>query len=495
MCLINRNYTKKTFLLALTLIGLFLSSCSEKDPKPNVIFILTDQWRASALGYNGNEVVKTPHLDAFAKEAVNFRNAVSVNPVCTPYRASLLTGRYPTTTGMFLNDLYLPPEELTMAEIYQQAGYQTAYLGKWHLDGHGREKFVDPERRQGFEFWKGAECDHDYLHEHYYFNDDTTKRFWDGYSTYSIIDAAQDYLEQVIAEPEPFLLFVSLATPHFPHHTAPEEYKALYNSIDLNLPPNVPAAAREDALNELIGYYGHATATDQAIGDLLDKMKELGIFENSIIVFTSDHGEMMGSHGRPPRMKQQPHIEAANVPFLISYPDIGAKQGLTAQSAITTPDILPSLLALSGIPVPDMIEGYDLSGIMQDPAMDLDRAALYMNVFPFAISYPTDEYRAVKTSKHTYVKTPDGPSMLFDDQKDPHQMYNLIDDPQYADLRNTLDQKLRAELERIGETDIKPRFHYLSKFGYDKTERFRPDYGFGDYNEPAEVVSPKTLKP
>jgi len=119
--------------------------------KPNVIYILTDQWRASAFGYAGDPNVKTPQIDKFAKEAVCFTNAVSVCPVCTPYRASLLTGKYPTSTGMFLNDLYLPEEELCMAEIFKSAGYNTAYLGKWHLDGHGRFNNVNQERRQGFE--------------------------------------------------------------------------------------------------------------------------------------------------------------------------------------------------------------------------------------------------------------------------------------------------------------------------------------------------------
>lgn len=192
-------------------------------------------------------------------------------------------------------------------------------------------------------------------------------------------------------------------------------------------------------------------------------------------------------------MKQQPHLEAANVPFLISYPGIVSNSGKTAQAAITTPDILPSLLSLSGISIPNTIEGYDLSAIMQNPSKDPDRAALYMSVFPLAISFPTGEYRAVKTFQYTYVKTPDGPSMLFDDQNDPYQMQNLIDDPENAELQDELDQKLMTELKRIGETSVKSRYHYLRKFGYDRTGRFRPDYGFRDYFEPEEVISPNTF--
>jgi arylsulfatase A-like enzyme len=138
----------KQILVAL-IFGLpFLIGCQkvERATKPNIVYILTDQWRASAFGYAGDPNVKTPRLDKFAEEAVNFVNAVSVTPVCTPHRAALLTGRYPTTTGMFLNDLYLPDEELCMAEIFKAEGYNTAYLGKWHLDGHGRENNVELER-------------------------------------------------------------------------------------------------------------------------------------------------------------------------------------------------------------------------------------------------------------------------------------------------------------------------------------------------------------
>ncbi|MBM3493186.1 MAG: sulfatase, partial [Armatimonadetes bacterium] len=135
---------------------------------PNIVFLLADQWRASATGYAGDPNVRTPNLDRLAEQSVSLRNVVSVCPVCTPYRAALMTGRYPTTTGMFLNDLHMPASELCMAEILQRSGYRTAYIGKWHLDGHGRETYIPPERRQGWDFWKAAECDHRYLHSHYY---------------------------------------------------------------------------------------------------------------------------------------------------------------------------------------------------------------------------------------------------------------------------------------------------------------------------------------
>ena len=470
-----------------------LYSCkmpSKKDEKPNVIFILTDQWRASALGYMGNEIVKTPHIDLLAESGISFKNAVSVLPVCTPYRASLMTGRYPTSTGMFINDLYLPSEELCMAEIFSEAGYNTAYLGKWHLDGHGRMSYVSPDRRQGWMYWKGSEADHHYKKEHYYDNDDPVMKHWDGYSPYAIADEARNYLQEHAGDEKPFCLFVSIATPHFPHETAPEEYMEMYVPDKIQLRPNVPDEMSADALKELQGYYAHCTATDKAIGEIIEETRTLGIYDNSIIVFTSDHGEMMGSHNIGPKMKHAAYSESSVIPFLITYPGIGEQAGKVAEAALTTPDILPSLLSLCKIDIPETIEGYDLSHIMKSPQLEPERAALYMNVAPFGSMYDIDEYRAVRTASYTYVKTPAGPSMLFDNRKDPFQLNNLVNDEAFLDVQSHLDNELMKELSRIGETEIRPREYYLKKFGYYDREQFRKDYHIADVEDVTVVVTP-----
>jgi len=199
----------KMILRTLVFVIILTSGNISNAQKPNVIYILTDQWRASAFAYAGDPNVKTPQIDKFAKEAIRFTNAVSVCPVCTPYRASLLTGKYPTSTGMFLNDIYLPEEELCMAEIFKNAGYNTAYLGKWHLDGHGRFNNVEPERRQGFDYWKALECSHDYNKMPYYENADPEMKYWDEYSPFAISKKAQDYITEQAKGDKPFLLFVS----------------------------------------------------------------------------------------------------------------------------------------------------------------------------------------------------------------------------------------------------------------------------------------------
>lgn len=474
--------------------------CSDKAPKnishkQNVIYILTDQWRASAFGYSGDPNVRTPQIDKFAKEAVSFSNAVSVCPVCTPYRASLLTGRYPTSTGMFLNDLYLPDKELCMAEIFKSAGYNTAYLGKWHLDGHGRSNNVAPERRQGFDFWKGSECSHDYLKEPYYENNLPGIKYWEGYSPFAISKEAQNFLTDHTKSNVPFLLFVSISTPHFPHATAPQEYKDLYPKSNIKLAPNVPADMQQKVREELQGYYGHCSATDKAIGELIGKIKELGLLENTIVVFTSDHGEMMGAHGVHPGAKQLAWDESMRVPFLISYPGIDKNKGLAIKAPISTPDILPSLLGLAGIPIPKSIEGEDLSDLIKSPDLKLDRTALVMQVCPFATEYSNKEYRAIRTSQYTYVCSPERALMMFDNYKDPYQLDNLIGKIGYEVLQMELDKKLHKALKKIGDDQFKPRGYYLKKWNLklNSKDSTHLDYE-GFLNGGGEVITPMLKK-
>ena len=437
--------------------------------KPNIVFLFADQWRASATGYAGDPNVKTPHLDALARESVNFATAVSVCPVCTPHRAALLTGRYPTTTGMFLNDIYLPDRELCMAEIFKAAGYQTAYIGKWHLDGHGRSAYIPPARRQGFDYWKAAECDHNYPHSHYYTGqapDKSDKKFWKGYDAFAQTQDAQQYIrEHAKADGQrPFLLVVSYGSPHFPHNTAPRKYMDMYPPEKLKLPPNIPQSMRAKVLRELSGYYGHCTALDACVGEVVGTLSEAGIADDTILVFTSDHGEMMGAQDVPPNTKQVPWDESCLVPFLLRYPAVKGSPGRTVKTPINTPDILPTLLAMAGVDIPKTIEGEDLSALVSGGRENGDRAAVIMSVSPFSGSLKTP-YRGIRTARYTYVRKPDGPWLLYDNEKDPWQMNNLVAAQEPSTLQKKLDEQLQAELKKIHD-DFKPRQHYLDKWGY-----------------------------
>ena len=453
--------------------------------RPNVLFILTDQWRGPAFGYAGDPNVKTPNIDRFAQESFNFENAVSVCPVCTPYRASLMTGRFPTSTGMFLNDLYLPDEELCLAEVFRKGGYTTGYIGKWHLDGHGRADYIPPERRQGFEYWKAAECDHNYTHSHYYEGTSDEKLFWRGFDAFSQTKDAQEYMRRHSGQGKPYFLMVAYGGPHFPHSITPEEFRALYPKNSLTLRPNVPEDMREAARDELVGYYAHCTALDDCVGELLNTLHELGAEQDTLVVFTSDHGEMMGSHDWRPCVKQTVWNESASVPFLLRYPALHESTPRTLRMPINTPDIMPTLLSMAGLSIPASVEGDDWSDVVRGVKGEPDIAALYMSVAPFDVNHEMEEFRAIRTARYTYARNLKGPWVLFDNVHDPYQLTNLVDEKVNVVLRNQLDERLQRRLAQIGDA-FHARDFYIQRWGYSVEKNGNIPYGLG-----ATVQSPR----
>lgn len=390
-----------------------------------------------------------------------------------------------------MNDLYLPDNELCMAEIFKDAGYSTAYYGKWHLDGHGRFNNVEPGRRQGFDYWKASECSHDYNKMLYYDNNDPHVKYWNQYSPFAMEEDVEKYLEQASNNNKPLLLFIALETPHFSKHQAPEKYQAMYPPADLKLPPNVIEGKFPDLRKELQGYYAHCTATDEAIGNLFNKIKSLGLFDNSIIIFTADHGEMMGSHEVRPREKQLAWDEAAKVPFLIRYPRMGKNAGKETLTPINTPDILPTMLSLAGIPIPRSIEGDNIASVVKNPWIKKDRAVLFMSIYPVAIT-KFSEYRAIKTNRYTYVKTPTQAIMLFDNINDPYEMNNLVNIAEYKNLQSNMEKLLQNKLKDVGDTDFKPYRYYLDKFGFEDLGKDGQEIPYSE--DPAKVTkvySPK----
>lgn len=455
------------------------TNTQDQQSRPNILFILADQWRAQATGYNGdpNLVGKTPNLDRMAAQGVIFRNAISVTPVCTPYRAALMTGQYPTTTGMIFNDLHLPESAVTMAELYQDAGYHTGYIGKWHLDGMGRFAYTPPERRQGFEYWKALECSHQYNDMIYYegTNDQPQKR--EGYSPYEETEDAIAYIKQQAATDEPFLMVLAWGTPHFPHDSAPEELKKEFPKEDIILRGNVPEEMQDRAREEAVGYYAHMLALDQCVGDLQTALEDSGIAENTIVVFTADHGEMMGSQGVTPKQKQVPWRESVNIPFLLQYPARFGKENIEIAAPINVPDVLPTLLSLSGLEIPEHIDGESMAEVIANPDLKKNKAALVINVSPFARKND-DAYRGIYTDRYAYVKKLDGPWFLFDHQQDPLQMNNLINQVGYEDLQQQMEAKLQKELDKIGD-EFRPREYYIEKWGYQLTQGGYIDYSKG----------------
>ena len=447
----------------------------KNNEKPNVVYILTDQWRAKATGYNGDPNAITPNIDQLATESINFTNSISTSPVCTPARAALLTGRFPTTTGMFMNDVPLSPEERSLAKAFKTGGYDTAYIGKWHVDGHGRASYIPPERRQGFDYWKVLECTHDYQNSEYYDNDDQDIKIWPGYDAFAQTDDACAYINQ--HSENPFFLVLSLGPPHFPHHNAPPKFQKMFSPEEIIFSPNVAfddSKSEAFTRKEAAGYYAHIAALDQCVGDIAETLKAKGLEENTILIFASDHGEMLGSHDKKPFTKQIFWDESCRVPYLLRYPPFTSEyQNRKVMTPLGTVDIMPTLLGLCELEIPDTVEGRDLSICVRNPVELEDHVALYMSVSPFSErNYLDAAYRAIRTNRYTFVRTSDTEYYLFDDVEDPYQLNNLFGTPELAGVQKDLEQELSKQLEKIGDP-FKKKEYYLEKWGYEVG-------GFGD---------------
>jgi arylsulfatase A-like enzyme len=442
--------------------------------KPNLLFVFADQLRASSVGYAGEETVRTPNIDAFAKSGTVYTNAVSMLPVCGPYRGSLITGRTPLSTGLVINDVALKTSETSIGHCFKQAGYDTAYIGKWHLDGPDRPALVPPgPRRQGFDYWMGANFEHNYDRS-YYTDNAGDRQLWEGWDAVAQTDDTIQYLQNRDGD-NPFCLFLSWGPPHHPYRLAPEKYLEMYEADAIKGRPNCPDVPRQD----LWGYYAQTTFLDDQFQRLLDTIAELGLADDTIIVFTSDHGDMHGSHGL--YKKQWPWNEAIKVPFVIRYPG-SVPEGATVETPINVIDVMPTLLGLAGLPVPEPVEGVDLSPFLTGERQDPPESVLIMNPCPFSIGdsrgddqYPNFrgmrfEYRGVITGRYTYVRTIDGPWMLYDNREDPYQLANLIDDAEHAETRDRLDGLMRAHMASIDD-EFLTREEYYERLGIEFDDR------------------------
>jgi len=440
------------------------------DRRPNLLFVFGDQWRAQATGFVGNGQIKTPHLDAMARESIHVRHCVAGSPVCCVWRASMLTGQYAHQHGVLLNDGVLSPDAHTFGEHFAAAGYHTAWVGKWHVDGHGRDAFIPRDRQHRFDHWRTLECTHAYNASVYYADDDPTPRTWDGYDAIAQTDHVIDWLSERDGK-QPYCAFLSWGPPHSPYHTAPQKYRAMYDPAKIELRPNVPEPIREQAREMLAGYYAHCTALDDCMGRLLATLDDLGIAENTIVVFTSDHGDMLGSHGMTE--KCCPLDESLRVPMLIRWPAGFGREGRASDVLLNMVDHLPTLSALCGLAVPESAAGRDLSQHLLDGTVPDDNAALYGSYVRFGTwpaqderidpLYRSREARGLRTLRYTYVEDLDGPWMLYDNEADPYQLNNRANDPALIDVQRDLAGRLRERLAAIGD-DFEPGQAYLDRF-------------------------------
>lgn len=441
------------------------------ESRPNIVFVFGDQWRQQAMGFAGDSNLRghTPRLDGLAGESAVLTDAVAGCPVCSPYRASFLTGQYPDRHGVFLNDVRLGRTGVQLGEAFAAGGYRTGYIGKWHVDGDDRGGFIPPQRRAGFDFWEVLECTHEYNDSWYWGIDDRLHR-WEGYDAIDQTRHACRFLREQADATEPFLLVLSWGPPHAPYGTAPKSCRQRFDPQNIELRPNVPPGQADVARQALAGYYAHIAALDDCLGKLLDTLDATGQAEHTVFVLTSDHGDMLYSQGAT--KKQQPWEESVRVPFLLRWPG-GIRPG-ERRIAIDAPDLMPTLLGLAGLEVPESVQGRDLSQPLrsgQDPDDDAALLACYAPFGQWGRAAGGREYRGLRTTRYTYVRTPAGPWLLLDNQQDPFQQNNLVDSPDHRELRDRLEKRLQTRLAELGD-DFPTGPELIRRWEYDRTYAF-----------------------
>ncbi|MGH9471098.1 MAG: sulfatase family protein [Terriglobia bacterium] len=342
--------------------------------KPNVIWLLGDQFRSFAISSNGDPNVHTPNLDILSGMGVNFDHAVSCFPLCSPFRGTMLTGRYPhhCVPG---HEYPLPPGQPTIAAPFRKAGYQTAYFGKWHVDGwherNGRAAMhiIPPNRRGGFGKWIGYENNNSQWDcwVHGGAGKDAFQYRLPGYETDELTNLLIKYLkergdEAKSGKARPFFAVMSVEPPHNPH-LAPAEFMSHYEGRELQLRPNVPSVewVQKETRRELAGYYAQIENLDWNIGRVRQALHDCGFEFNTYIFFFADHGDMMGSHGH--FLKTTPFEESIRIPMIVSGGVPYYNGNRTGRPAIpfNSVDIAPTTLGLCGIAKPSWMEGTDYS--------------------------------------------------------------------------------------------------------------------------------------
>lgn len=403
--------------------------------QPNILIIMPDQMRGQAMGCAGDPDVKTPALDRLASRGVYFKNMIANTPLCCPARATLLTGQYPQKHGVICNDLRLRESANTLPKILKSHGYRTGFIGKWHLDGGKRlPGFVPPgPRRQGFDFWAATECDHNHFANHYFRDTDEPIEMKD-YETRVWTDIAIDFLKQ--KSDAPFYLELTFGPPHDPFK-APGKYATMYDPEKLTLRPNWKPGT--DGRKAIAAYYGMISDIDEQVGRLLGQLDSLGLAENTIVLFISDHGDMLGSQGR--NRKRVPWEESCVVPGILRYPaKVAAGQRL--ETLFSHVDVAPTLLGFCGIEVPSAMQGWNLAPRLKGITKEEPDWILLQHFTRDNSGGGVEPYRAIRTKTQLYARHADKPWLLYDLRTDPYEMKNLVGDPAAASIQGQLDQSV-----------------------------------------------------
>ena len=439
--------------------------------RENIIFYFTDQQRADTCGCFGQPLDITPNLDSLAKEGVKFDHAYSPQPVCGPCRALFQTGKYPTETGCFRNNIMLPKGVKTLADYIEEAGYETAYIGKWHLASDGElEKAplidhtitaIPKELRGGYTgFWRTADVleftSHGY--DGYVFDENDNRIDFKGYRADCIMDMALQFFDQYDRK-KPFFMTISQIEPHHQndhkHYEGPHGSKEKYKNFVL---PGDLAALKGNAAEEYPDYLGQCASLDENLGRLIERLKEEHLYENTVIIFASDHGSHFMTRNTDSHLhgyddyKRTCHAAATHVPLVIAG---GAYQGGKEVEELVSTESLPkTILAIAGVDVGDAMIGENLLDVVCGKT-DNRPDEVFSQISESRVG------RCIRTRYYLYsVYAPDkdggacaasdlyADDFLYDLRTDPYELNNLIHDPAYDKVRLELREKLLGWIEK-----------------------------------------------
>ena len=425
------------------------------EDQPNLLIIHTDQQSCWTISRYGGTLVDTPNIDRIGKEGATFNNFFTNSAVCTPSRGCFITGRYPHAHGAYRNNIELNRDEVTLALALQRNGYETGYAGKWHLDGEPKPGWMVPSRSMGFEdcrymfnrgHWKKITEDSNGIakeSQYKVIGDEKT------YTTDWLADKTIDFIKR--SRKKPFFFMVSIPDPHTPF-TVRSPYDTMFKTEDMPIPStfsqknlprwakairrNGPYALKKPKREEVLrrnkaGYCGEVKCIDDNVGRILNCLDEQGILDNTIVVFTTDHGEYMGEHGM--QAKNHLYETAYRIPLLVRWSKKIAKETVIDNIASTV-DFKPTMLRLMGFEPTGTEQGYDASALLQGKKTNWQDISF--------IHHSSLKQAGIFTPQYELAYVKDNDHILFDRVNDPDQVNNLFNDPKYKEIIEELAEQI-----------------------------------------------------
>ncbi|WP_338394841.1 sulfatase family protein [Fulvitalea axinellae] len=435
--------------------------------KPNVLIIHTDQQSVWTLGAYGGDVVKTPHIDSLAEEGARLDNFFTNSAVCTASRGCFISGMYPHTNGAYKNNIQIRQDIEGFGHVFRKGGYDTGYIGKWHLDGDPKPGFTPKERALGFEdsrfmmnrgHWKKLQDQPDGTVKTFPYNIIGDKKT---YTTDFLTDKALNFMKKDRGD-KPFMLMLSFPDPHSPLSVR-KPYDTMFNPEDMELPTtfDIPrpdwmsrdlpyGKDRKDRKTVLkrhkAQYYGMVKCIDDNVGRLIKKLKAMGQYDNTIIVFTSDHGEYLGEHGGL-YGKNMFYENAYRVPFIVRWPR-KIKAGTAIKEHVTTVDFKSTIAGLVGFSTNGEEQGIDTSNFLKGKKVKGHEDTAYFH-------HCDGEFAGIYDKDYSVGFFSVGKHVLFDRRKDPDQINNLAEKPEYSETLRQFHVKVLKHSKSVGEKDAK----------------------------------------